>query len=91
MKIRQKHKSDYILINLLAKYRLMVERLKQPSTWWKIWGVFIALISMYYNLNYRITALEEFRQSVDIIQLQTDIAQMKIDLQRIKNDLQNNK
>ena len=66
---------------------LMVERLKQPATWWKIWGVFIALISMYYNLDYRITSLEDFRQSVDVIQLQTDIAQMKIDLQRIKNDL----
>lgn len=91
MKIRQKLKSDYILINLLAKYRLMVERLKQPSTWWKIWGVFIALISMYYNLDYRITSLEDFRQSVDVIQLQTDIAQMKIDLQRIKNDLANKK
>ena len=69
----------------------MVERLKQPSTWWKIWGVFIALISMYYNLDYRITSLEDFRQSVDVIQLQTDIAQMKIDLQRIKNDLASKK
>jgi hypothetical protein len=84
-------KSDYKLGNLYFKLVWMKERLKQPSTRWKIWWVCLALISMYYNLNYRITALEDFRQSVDVIQLQTDIAQMKIDLQRIKNDLQKNK
>lgn len=91
MKNNQKSKTDYITESLYCKMNCMVERLKQPSTWWKIGWVFIALISMYYNLNYRITALEDFRQSVDVIQLQTDIAQMKIDLQRIKNDLQKNK
>lgn len=88
MKIRQKLKSDYILINLLAKYRLMVERLKQPSTWWKIWGVFIALISMYYNLNYRIVALEEFREQVDIIEIKTTLTQIQSDINRIKINLE---
>ena len=91
MKIRQKLKSDYILINLLAKYRLMVERLKQPSSRWKIWWVVLALISMYYSMDYRITALEEFRDTVDVITIQTDIAQIKTDLQWIKNDLSSKK
>lgn len=65
--------------------------LKQPSTWWKIWWVVIALISIYYNLNYRITALEEFKDNVDIVQIQTDLAQIKADLQWVKNDLQKNR
>ena len=91
MKNNQKSKTDYITESLYRKMNCMVERLKQPSSWWKIGWVVLALISIYYNLNYRIVALEDFRQSVDVIQLQTDIAQMKIDLQRIKNDLQKNK
>ena len=65
--------------------------LKQPSTWWKIGWVVIALISIYYNLNYRITALEEFKDNVDIVQIQTDLAQIKADLQWVKNDLQKNR
>ena len=91
MKNNQKSKTDYITSSLYRKINYMVERLKQPSSWWKIGWVVLALISVYYNLNYRIVALEDFRKSVDVIQLQTDIAQMKIDLQRIKNDLQKNK
>lgn len=91
MKNNQKSKTDYITSSLYRKINYMVERLKQPASWWKIGWVVLALISMYYNLNYRIVALEDFRQSVDVIQLQTDIAQMKIDLQRIKNDLANKK
>ena len=87
MKNNQKSKTDYITSSLYRKMNCMVERLKQPASWWKIGWVVIALISMYYNLDYRITSLEDFRHSVDVIQLQTDIAQMKIDLQRIKNDL----
>lgn len=67
----------------------MVERLKQPSTWRKIWGVLLALVSTYFSLNYRITALEEFRETIDVITIQTDIAQIKTDLQWIKNDLSN--
>ena len=65
----------------------MVERLKQPSTWWKIWWVVIALISMYYNLNYRISSLEEFREEVDVIEIKTTLAQIQSDISWIKNDL----
>jgi len=83
-------KSDYKANDLLKKLNCMVERLKQPSTWWKIWGVCVALISMYYNLNYRITALEEFREDVDIIEIKTTLAQIQSDLNWIKSTLSNN-
>lgn len=66
----------------------MKERLKQPSTWWKIWWVCLALISMYYSLNYRVTSLEEFRKEVDVIEIRTTLAEIQRDIQRIKNDLQ---
>lgn len=46
---------------------------------------------MYYSMDYRITALEEFRDTIDVITIQTDIAQIKTDLQWIKNDLSNKK
>lgn len=69
----------------------MKERLKQPSTRWKIWGVCLALISMYYSLNYRVASLEEFRKEVDVIEIKTTLAEIQRDIQRIKNDLQNNK
>jgi len=66
----------------------MKERLKQPSTWWKIWWVCLALISMYYSLNYRVASLEEFRKEVDVIEIKTTLAEIQRDIQRIKNDLQ---
>jgi len=66
----------------------MKERLKQPSTWWKIWWVCLALISMYYSLNYRVASLEEFRKEVDVIEIRTTLAEIQRDIQRIKNDLQ---
>ena len=69
----------------------MKERLKQPSTWWKIWWVCLALISMYYSLNYRVASLEEFRKEVDVIEIRTTLAEIQRDIQRIKNDLQNNR
>ena len=69
----------------------MKERLKQPSTWWKIWWVCLALISMYYSLNYRVQSLEEFRKEVDVIEIKTTLAEIQRDIQRIKNDLQNNR
>lgn len=69
----------------------MKERLKQPSTWWKIWWVCLALISMYYSLNYRVASLEEFRKEVDVIEIKTTLAEIQRDIQRIKNDLQNNR
>lgn len=66
----------------------MKERLKQPSTRWKIWWVCLALISMYYSLNYRVASLEEFRKEVDVIEIKTTLAEIQRDIQRIKNDLQ---
>ena len=66
----------------------MKERLKQPSSWWKIWWVVIALISMYYSMDYRITALEEFRDQVDVIEIKTTLAEIQSDISWIKNDLQ---
>lgn len=69
----------------------MKERLKQPSTWWKIWWVCLALISMYYSLNYRVASLEEFRKEVDVIEIKTTLAEIQRDIQRIKNDLQTKK
>lgn len=68
----------------------MIERLKQPSTWWKIWGVCLALISIYYNLNYRIVSLEEFREQVDIIEIKTTLTQIQSDLTWIKSTLSTN-
>ena len=46
---------------------------------------------MYYNLNYRIVALEEFREQVDIIEIKTTLTQIQSDINRIKNDLSNKK
>lgn len=66
----------------------MKERLKQPSSWWKIWWVVIALISMYYSMDYRITALEEFKDQVDVIEIKTTLAEIQSDISWIKNDLQ---
>ena len=81
--------NDYMYkkVTLHGNIRYMVERLKQPSTRWKIWGVVIALISMYYNLNYRISSLEEFREDVDVIEIRTTLAQIQSDISWIKNDL----
>lgn len=47
------------------------------------------MISMYYNMNYRIVALEEFKKQVDIISIQKSIVQIQSDIERIKNDLKN--
>jgi len=62
--------------------------LKQPSTWWKIWGVALVILSAYYSLNYRVSSLEEFRQEVNVIEIKTTLAEIQRDIQRIKNDLQ---
>lgn len=83
-------KTDYTPLTLHETKRYMVERLKQPSTRWKIWGVCLALISVYYNLNYRIVALEEFREQVDIIEIKTTLTQIQSDLTWIKSTLSSN-
>jgi hypothetical protein len=90
MKNNQKSKTDYITRSLYRKINYMVERLKQPASWWKIGWVVLALISMYYNLNYRIVALEEFRGQVDIIEIKTTLTQIQSDLTWIKSTLSSN-
>jgi len=90
MKNNQKSKTDYITSSLYRKINYMVERLKQPASWWKIGWVVLALISMYYNLNYRIVALEEFRGQVDIIEIKTTLTQIQSDLTWIKSTLSSN-
>jgi hypothetical protein len=87
MKIRQKLKSDYILINLLAKYRLMVERLKQPATIWKLVLFVFWLGVTWSSLNYRIQRLEEFQDTVDIVEIQTTLKEISTDLSWIKSEL----
>ena len=87
MKIRQKLKSDYILINLLAKYRLMVERLKQPATVWKLVLFVFWLGVTWSSLNYRIQRLEEFQSTVDIVEIQTTLKEISTDLSWIKSEL----
>ena len=83
-------KTDYKTTSLHHKMVYMVERLKQPASWWKIWWVVLALISIYYNLNYRIVALEEFREQVDIIEIKTTLTQIQSDLSWIKSTLSTN-
>ena len=87
MKIRQKLKSDYILINLLAKYRLMVERLKQPATIWKLVLFVFWLGVTWSSLNYRVQRLEEFKSTVDIMEIQTTLKEISVDLNRIKSEI----
>ena len=81
----------YKSVTLHGNIRDMLERLKQPSSRWKIWGVVLALISIYYNLNYRIESLEEFREQVDVIEIRTTLAQIQSDISWIKNDLASKK
>ena len=69
----------------------LIAWLKQPSTWWKIWAVIFAGVSVYYNLDYRVTSLEEFRDEVNVIEIKTTLAEMQRDIQRIRNDLQKNR
>ena len=45
---------------------------------------------MYYNLNYRIVSLEEFREQVDIIEIKTTLTQIQSDLTWIKSTLSTN-
>ena len=84
------NKTDYTQFCLL-KLSWMIERLKQPATIWKI-AVFIFWLGVCYaSLNYRITALEEFQDEVDIIEIKTTLVKIQWDIEWIKNDLSNKK
>ncbi len=65
----------------------MVERLKQPSTIWKIVLFVFWLWVTWSSLNYRIARLEEFQATVDIMGIQTTLKEISTDLSWIKKEL----
>ena len=84
-------KTEYTPHSLHHKMIYMVERLKQPATIWKI-VLFVFWLGMCYaSLNYRITALEEFQDEVDIIWIKTTLVKIQGDIEWIKNDLSSKK
>lgn len=65
----------------------MVERLKQPSTIWKLLLFVFWLGVTWSSLNYRVARLEEFQETVDVVEIKTTLAQIQSDLNRIKQTL----
>jgi hypothetical protein len=66
---------------------LMVERLKQPATIWKLVLFVFWLGVTWSSLNYRIQRLEEFKSTVDIMEIQTTLKEISVDLNRIKSEI----
>ena len=66
---------------------LMVERLKQPATIWKLVLFVFWLWVTWSSLNYRIQRLEEFKSTVDIMEIQTTLKEISVDLNRIKSEI----
>lgn len=66
---------------------LMVERLKQPSTIWKLVLFIFWLGVTWSSLNYRVSRLEEFQDTVDIVEIQTTLKEISTDLSWIKQEL----
>lgn len=67
----------------------IIERFKQPSTIWKIAIFIFWLWATRSSLNYRISRLEEFQETVDVVEIKTTLAQIQSDLNRIKQTLSN--
>lgn len=65
----------------------MVERLKQPSTIWKLVLFIFWLGVTWSSLNYRVSRLEEFQDTVDIVEIQTTLKEISTDLSWIKQEL----
>ena len=80
-------KSDYKLVNLYHKLVWMKEWLNQPATIWKIVIFIFWLWVTWSSLNYRISNLEEFQKSVDIVEIQTTLKEISVDLNRIKSEI----
>ena len=80
-------KSDYKANDLLKKLKYMVERLKQPATIWKLVLFVFWLGVTWSSLNYRIQRLEEFKSTVDIMEIQTTLKEISTDLSWIKSEL----
>lgn len=80
-------KSEYIICDLHHKFSSMKERLNQPWTIWKI-VIFIFWLGVTWSsLNFRISRLEEFQKSVDIMEIQTTLKEISVDLNRIKSEI----
>ena len=80
-------KSDYKANDLLKKFKYMVERLKQPATIWKLVLFVFWLGVTWSSLNYRVSRLEEFQSTVDIVGIQTTLKEISTDLSWIKSEL----
>ena len=80
-------KTDYTPLTLHRTKRYMVERLKQPSTIWKLVLFVFWLGVTWSSLNYRIQRLEEFQSTVDIVEIQTTLKEISTDLSWIKSEL----
>ena len=65
----------------------MKERLNQPWTIWKI-VIFIFWLGVTWSsLNFRISRLEEFQSTVDVVEIQTTLKEISTDLSWIKSEL----
>ena len=80
-------KTDYTPLTLHRTKRYMVERLKQPSTIWKLVLFIFWLGVTWSSLNYRVSRLEEFQSTVDIVEIQTTLKEISTDLSWIKSEL----
>ena len=80
-------KTDYTPLTLHRTKRYMVERLKQPSTIWKLVLFVFWLGVTWSSLNYRVSRLEEFQSTVDIVGIQTTLKEISTDLSWIKSEL----
>lgn len=80
-------KTDYTPLTLHRTKRYMVERLKQPSTIWKLVLFVFWLGVTWSSLNYRVARLEEFQSTVDIVEIQTTLKEISTDLSWIKSEL----
>jgi hypothetical protein len=80
-------KTDYTPLTLHRTKIYMVERLKQPSTIWKLVLFVFWLGVTWSSLNYRVSRLEEFQDTVDIVEIQTTLKEISTDLSWIKSEL----
>lgn len=65
----------------------IIERFKQPSTIWKMVIFIFWLWVTRSSLNYRVARLEEFQETVDVVEIKTTLAQIQSDLSWIKEKL----
>lgn len=63
---------------------MRLERLKKPTTIWSILVFAFTLGGIYFSINARLDALEEFRKEANIVELQKSIVQIQTDVERIK-------